>query len=82
MISLESVTEFLGWCTIINMSLLTLSTILILLLHQKISRIHAKMFKLQQCDVSRIYFQYLGAYKVASIVFNLVPYIALKIMEK
>jgi hypothetical protein len=40
------------------------------------------MFGLTDVDVLHTYFQYLGHYKIAILVFNLVPYIALKIIKR
>ena len=45
-----------------------------------VARIHSKMFALDEVDLSRQYVQYLGQYKIAIFVLNLIPYIALKIM--
>ena len=80
MSSIETLTAFLGWCSVINIGLLTLASIFLVLIHGPISKIHAKMFGLSEEDISRAYFQYLAQYKIAILVFNLVPYIALKIM--
>ena len=41
---------------------------------------HGKMFGLSEADLSRQYFQYVANYKIAIVVFNLVPYIALVLM--
>jgi hypothetical protein len=78
--SLESLTEFLGWCTAINIGLLILTTISLALVRGLISRIHARMFGLNEADLSRAYFEYLAHYKLAILLLNLAPYIALKMM--
>ncbi len=78
--AIETIREFLGWCSVINSGLLIFSSILIILVRGPVSRIHAKMFDLDESDTRRAYFQYLGQYKIAIIVFNIVPYFALKIM--
>ena len=41
----------------------------------------APLFNLDESDISRAYFQYLAQYKIAIIVFNIVPYFALWIMS-
>ena len=79
--TIESLTEFIGWCAFINIGMLTVTSVLILLLRNPISNIHGKMFGLGTTDVLNAYFQYLAQYKIAIIVFNIVPYIALKIMS-
>lgn len=80
MISLELMTAFFGWTTIINVVILLLSTIAVVAARGAISRIHGNMFGLESADLSRAYFQYLAQYKIAVIVFSLTPYIALKLM--
>jgi len=72
--------EVLGWCAVINMGLLLFSAIFVVLLRGPISRIHAKMFNLDESDLSLAYFQYLAQYKIAIIVFNIIPYFALRIV--
>ena len=78
--SLEAVTAFFGWTTVINFVLLFVSSIMVITMRGAISRIHGKMFELEAADLSRAYFQYLAQYKTAIIVFSLTPYIALKLM--
>lgn len=78
--TIESVQEFLGWCTVINIGLLTVSAIAVITLRSTISAIHGKMFKLDEHELSRLYFQYLAQFKILVIIFNIVPYIALKLM--
>ena len=78
--SLEAVTTFFGWTTVINFVLLTFSTISIIAMRGWMSRMHAKMFGLEPADVLRAYYQYVAHYKIAIIVFSLVPYVALKLM--
>ena len=72
--------EVLGWCAVINIGLLIFSTIFVVFLRGPISRIHAKMFNLNEGDISLAYFRYLAQYKIAIIVFNIIPYFALRIV--
>ena len=79
--NIEAIREFLGWCTIINIGVLAFSAIMVIALRGTISKIHQKMFGLDEAAVHQAYFRYLANYKVAIIVFNLTPYIALRIMS-
>ena len=81
MTSLQTVTAFFGWTTVINFVFLAVSTIAVVALRGFISRLHAKLFGLDPEDVSRDYVRYLAQYKIAIIVFSLVPYIALRLMS-
>ena len=80
MSSIETLTVFFGWCSAINIGLLILASIFLALMRGWATKIHGGMFGLGEADLVRQYFQYLAQYKIAIIVFNLVPYIALKIM--
>ena len=78
--SLDAITTFFGWATVINFVILTVATISIIAMRGFISGMHGKMFRLESVDLSRAYFQYLAQFKIATIVFSLTPYIALKFM--
>jgi len=80
MMTTETLTEFLGWVSVINIAVLFISTILVIVMRGPISKIHSKIFGLDQKDLGRAYFQYLAQYKIAMIVLSIAPYIALKIM--
>lgn len=74
-------TEFLGWCTVINFALLALAAVGLMTMRSLVVPIHARMFRINADDISKYYFQYLAQYKMLAVVFNLVPYVALKIMS-
>ncbi len=78
--SLETLTEFLGWCTAINLGVLVVAAIFVSLMRGMMVNIHGKLYGLGEAELSRQYFQYLAQYKIAIFVLNLIPYIALKIM--
>jgi len=78
--TIEALTELFGWLAMINIAILSLSTLILITLRGTITSIHSKLFKLDEKDLGRAYFQYLAQYKIAIIVFNISPYIALKII--
>ncbi len=78
--TIEMIRAVLGWCSVINIGLLIFSSISLIAIRGVASRIHGKMFNLDEKDLSRAYFQYLAQYKIAIIVFNIVPYFALRII--
>jgi len=79
MMTLENLTAFLGWCTVINFGILIVAALGIVAMRGTIGNIHSSMFKLAEADLSNAYFHYLANYKILIIVFNLVPYLALRI---
>jgi len=80
MITTEILTELLGWASIINIVILMLSGLTVIAMRGSISKIHSSLFGLDEKDLGRAYFQYLAQYKIAIIVLNIAPYIALKVM--
>lgn len=80
MTNIETVTEFLGWCTLINIALLVFSSLFVVLFNSFAVKIHTKLFHVDAQFINQEYFKYLGHFKIFLIIFNIVPYIALKIM--
>ncbi len=81
MITIEIITEFLGWCSIINLGILMFTAVLLIVFNDAILKIHSKMFNLTKEYLQQIYFKYLAQYKIIIIIFNIIPYFALKIMD-
>ena len=80
MFTIETLTELLGWASVINVCILIIASISVMLMRNAMISLHGKMFGLDSADLSRAYFLYIAQYKIAIFVFNLVPYIALKII--
>ncbi|EIC20917.1 DUF6868 family protein [Thiorhodovibrio frisius] len=78
--TLDQLTAFFGWAAIINIALLLVSAAALLVLRGPITRIHTRLFGLDEKDLGRAYFQYLAQFKIATIVFTITPYLALKIV--
>jgi len=81
MIDLANLTEFLGWCTLLNYAVLVFSALLLVSgVGNWAKRLHGQLFNLSETELNTLYFSYLANYKVAIFVLNLVPYLALKII--
>ncbi|HCO44057.1 DUF6868 family protein [Immundisolibacter sp.] len=78
--SIDQLTQFFGWCSIINIGVMIVTSIAIALLGKPISSFHSRLMGVSESGLPRLYFQYLGSYKIAIFILNLVPYIALKII--
>ena len=76
MVTIEFVREFLGWCALLNLGMLTFASIVIMLFRARIIRIHQQFIELDERDLNRAYFQYLAQYKIATIVLCVIPYLA------
>lgn len=78
--NIETLREFLGWCTVVNFGLLIISSALLMALRDWVSKIHSKMFGIDEAWVRQAYFSYLANFKIAVIVLNFVPWIALNLV--
>ncbi|QDV47646.1 hypothetical protein Enr13x_75570 [Stieleria neptunia] len=79
MTSLEVLLAALGWCTLMNLGMLTVTTLLLVVWGEAIGRLHQRWFRLEKRELQREYFRYLANYKLLLLVFNLVPYLALRL---
>ena len=78
--TMNELTELFGWMSVLSIGILMLSSIMLLLMKGMVIKIHSKMFGLDDKELNSAYFQYLAQFKIVAIVFNLVPYVALKII--
>lgn len=80
MLDITTLTSFFGWCSVINIGLLTFTTAILWLLGDWARSIQSRMFSVDKDTLSDLYITWLGNFKLAIIVFNIVPYFALKLM--
>lgn len=78
--TLEQMTQFFGWCAILNIAMLAIAAAIVIWQQKWILKIHSGMFGVPKQDLSIVYFKYLAYYKIAILVFNLAPYFALRII--
>ena len=77
---IQTLTTFFMWCTILNLALLSLSSLICVCAGDWAYRIHSKWFSIPREAFSVAIYSFIGLYKIFVIVFNLVPYIALAII--
>lgn len=77
---IATIASFLGWCSILNVGLLVYMTIMLTIFRNPVKKIHSRISGVEQAQLDGIYFNFLGNYKLAIIVLNIVPYFALKIL--
>ena len=78
--NIETIREFLGWCTIINYGLMILAFLRVYALRNTLAQFRQELFGLDEESVRRLQGQFFVNYQLVIIVFNLTPYIALSIM--
>jgi hypothetical protein len=78
-VSIDELAAVLGWCTVINLVLLTVSTVALFLLQKVVLQFHERISGLSAEQLKPIYFQYLARMKLLWIFFNLTPYLAIRV---
>ena len=78
--TLEIIRSALAWCTVINWVLLLWWFLFFTLAHDWTYRFHSKWFKLSIDDFDRIHYGGMALFKIGILLFNLVPYLALRIV--
>ena len=78
--TINTLREMLLWCFIINLGLLLWWFLFVTLAHDWVYRFHGKWFKLSIESFDAIHYGGMGVFKICIFVFNLVPYIALRIV--
>ena len=77
--SISSASGVLLWCTVINFGVLLWWFLLFRLAHDWLYRLHGRWFRLSREQFDAIHYAGMAAYKIAILLLNLVPYVALRI---
>jgi len=79
--TVEMLQCFLGWCSLLNIGLLFCWILMFWLAHDWIYRFHGKLFKIPVETFDAIHYAGMAAYKVGIFLLNLIPYLALHIVQ-
>ena len=79
--SIESLTSFFGWCSVINIIVLLVASLALMTMRDTIAGIHSKLLGVSKDEMARAYVQYMSNYKIAIMMLNIVPYFALRLMS-
>ena len=77
---IHEITTFIGWCSVINVGILATTVVALVFMRNFASTIHEKMFGIDKAELPKMYFRYIANYKIAILILNIVPYLALKIL--
>jgi hypothetical protein len=80
MFGMTELITFLGWCTLINVGIYLFSAFFIFIFKKFTTNIHSNMSGVDPAELPALYFKYLGNFKIGILLFNLAPYVALKLM--
>jgi hypothetical protein len=78
--SIDVVRNTLLWCTVINYALLCVWFLMLALPHEWLHRLWGRWFHLTAEQFDAINFAGIVLYKLGILLFNLVPYVALRIV--
>jgi hypothetical protein len=77
--SIEELAVLLGWCTVVNFGILMLTMIMWTVLRKPVQSLHTKMSGLSADELNKIFYQCMGQFKTLWILFNLTPYLVIRI---
>ncbi len=78
--SIEMLIKFFGWCSVLNFALLLWWIFFMTFAHDWVYRMHSKWFYLEQQRFDTIHYAGIAFYKLSIIIFNVAPYLALRII--
>lgn len=78
--TVEILRDMLLWSTLINWGILLFWFFMIVFAHDWVYRFHARWFKISREDFDKLHYGLMGGFKLLIFIFNLVPYIALRIV--
>ena len=78
--TLEIVHDMLGWCSVIDIGLLLCWYLFFTFAHDWMYRFHTKWFNLSVDTFDAIHYSGMALFKIGIFLFNLGPYLALRIV--
>jgi hypothetical protein len=79
-ITIDNLRVFLGWCTLINAAMFAAWSLAFIFAHDLVFKVHTRWFKISEERFDEIHYTMMGYYKLVVFVFNLIPYLALRIV--
>jgi hypothetical protein len=77
----QTLTTFFMWCTIIDGGILIVWTLFFAFAPDLVYRIQNKLFPIHRETYNAVVYSFLGLFKILFLVFNLVPYLALLLIQ-
>ena len=78
--NLEQITAMFGWMSVIHIAFLSFTSIVLIFGRKPIARLHSNLTGVAEAELPKLYFNYLGHYKIFSICTAIAPYIALRLV--
>ena len=74
---IQTLTTFFMWCMIFNVGILIFWGVFLMFGMDFVYRLHSKWFRIPRETFDVVIYSFLAVYKIAFVVFSLVPYLAL-----
>ncbi len=78
--TLEVIRDMLAWCSVINLGLLIFWVLFYAAARGVVFKIHGGIFELTQEQINKTHYKGIIYFKLGIILFNVVPYLALRIV--
>jgi hypothetical protein len=78
--TIDVLRDVLLWCTVLNYGLLLLWFLVFSLAHDWMYRFHGRWFRMSPEQFDAIHYAGIAFYKIGIFLFNLIPYVALRIV--
>jgi hypothetical protein len=78
---IQTIQTFFMWCTILNAVLLVLTGMIFTFAGDWVYRVQSKWYPISRDAFNVVIYSFIGLFKLFFITFNLVPYVALLIIE-
>ena len=77
--AIEDLRSALGWCTILDYAVLLFWFAMFVLARDRLHRLHGRWFTVSDAHFDAIHYTLMGFFKIGILLFNLVPYVAMRI---
>lgn len=78
--SIETAQDFFLWCAAVNYGVLLLWFLFFRFAHDWMQRLHGRWFRLSVERFDTLHYACMAIFKLAILLFNLAPYVALRIV--
>ena len=78
---IQMLTSFFMWCTVIDGGILILWTLMFVLAPDRAYLIQSRFFPIHRETYNAVMYSFLGLFKIFFLVFNLVPYLAMLLIQ-
>ena len=77
--TVEALRDMLAWCTVVDYVILLIWFFFFIFAHDFLHRIHSKWFNISREQFDVIHYAGMALFKIGILLFNLTPYLALRI---